>query len=62
VLNAGANTWEMKVTPKKPGLGGFYLLDANGSWTKKFYNPKGEASITSWELEGDGVTGDAFNK
>jgi helix-turn-helix protein len=58
-LNAGEENWEVKATPKKPGLGGFYVV-GSGMFPKVFYNPKGEASIVSTETNGYSIIGDTF--
>ena len=58
-LNAGEKNWEVKATPQKPGLGGFYVV-GSGMFPKVLYNPKGEASIASTETDGYSISGDSF--
>jgi hypothetical protein len=58
-LNAGEKNWEAKTTPKKPGLGGFYVV-GSGMFPKVLYNPKGEASIASTETDGYSISGHTF--
>jgi hypothetical protein len=62
VLNISPAVWELKVVPKKSGLGGFYFVNFGDEFSKKFYNPKGEASVMSVVVDGYSVTGDGFNK
>jgi hypothetical protein len=48
-VNAGQSSWEAKAVPKRPGLGGFYFVQAGSGIGKNYYNPKGEASISRWK-------------
>jgi hypothetical protein len=53
----GSN-WELWITPKHAGLGGFYV--APGMMGDTYYNPKGAASATDKKLTDTGITGDMF--
>lgn len=53
-----APNWELSVTPKRAGLGGFYV--APGMMGEVYYNPKGAASNKDKKLTDTGVTGDMF--
>jgi hypothetical protein len=50
--------WELWVTPKRAGLGGFYV--APGMMGNVYYNPKGAASNQDKLLTETGITGDMF--
>ena len=50
--------WELWVTPKQAGLGGFYV--APGMMGNVYYNPKGAASDKDKLLTETGITGDMF--
>jgi len=50
--------WELWVTPKRAGLGGFYV--APGMMGNVYYNPKGAASNADKLLTETGITGDMF--
>jgi hypothetical protein len=50
--------WELWVTPKHAGFGGFYV--APGMMGNVYYNPKGAASNTDKLLTETGITGDMF--
>lgn len=59
-VNAGKNSFEAKAIPKKPGLGGFFTVKPGFGFGKKYYNPQGEASITSEEIDSSSIEGDLF--
>ena len=59
-VNAGKNSFEAKAIPKKLGLGGFFTVKAGFGFGKKFYNPQGEASIASEEIDSSSIEGDLF--
>jgi hypothetical protein len=50
--------WELWVTPKRAGLGGFYV--APGMMGDVYYNPKGAASNKDKHLTETGITGEMF--
>ena len=50
--------WELWVTPKRAGLGGFYV--APGMMGNVYYNSKGAASAADRLLTETGITGDMF--
>ncbi len=50
--------WELWVTPKKPGFGGFY--SAGGMISKTYYNAKGAATAADEKITGHSIDGDIF--
>jgi hypothetical protein len=57
-LKIDAPNWELWVSPKRAGLGGFYV--APGMMGNVYYNPKGAASDKDKLLTETGITGDMF--
>jgi hypothetical protein len=57
-LTINGPNWELWVTPKHAGFGGFYV--APGMMGNVYYNPKGAASNTDKLLTETGITGDMF--
>lgn len=57
-LTINGPNWELWVTPKRAGLGGFYV--APGMMGDGYYNPKGAASDKDKHLTETGITGDMF--
>ncbi len=51
--------WELWVTPRKPGLGGFYA--AGSMISKVYYNAKGAASAADQKITGHSIDGDLFS-
>lgn len=51
--------WELRVTPRKPELGGFYA--AGGMIAKSYYNAKGAASAADQKITGHSIDGDIFS-
>jgi Concanavalin A-like lectin/glucanases superfamily len=59
-LSTNGMVWEAHANPKKPGLGGFYFVSNGMPSATAYYNPDGDASITSTELTGTSISGDSF--
>lgn len=57
-LAINGSNWELWVTPKKPGFGGFYV--APGMMGDTYYSAKGAASNKDRKLTGSSVNGDIF--
>lgn len=57
-ITINGSNWELWVTPKAAGPGGFYV--APGMMGDTYYNPKGAASNTDKKLTESGITGDMF--
>jgi hypothetical protein len=51
--------WELWVTPRKPGLGGFHA--AGGTIPNIYYNAKGEASAADVKITGHSIDGEIFS-
>ncbi len=51
--------WELWVTPRKPGFGGFYA--AGGMIPKIYFNAKGAASVADQKITGHTIDGDTFS-
>jgi len=51
--------WELWVTPRKPGLGGFHAV--GGMISKTYYNAKGAAGISDQKITGHSIDGDLFS-
>jgi len=57
-ITINGSNWELWVTPKAAGLGGFYV--APGMMGDTYYNPKGAASNKDRKLGDTSINGDIF--